>query len=145
MYDAVGKRHSVWLPGDGTAGAHGDLGSLIELGFEFYRMTWQEAEDAEFDQAKRINEHFGKITERAKANVLGGKDSINHPVHYNIHPSGVECIQIVRHMSFNLGNAIKYIWRAGLKPGQTDIQDLEKAAWYIADEIERRKNLGQDV
>jgi hypothetical protein len=74
-------------------------------------------------------------------------DSVNHPSHYNSSPAkceecgkNIECITIVRHMSFNLGNAIKYIWRAGLKPGQTDVQDLEKAVWYLQDEIERRKN-----
>ena len=36
-------------------------------------------------------------------------DPVNHPPHYNGHPSGVECITIVEHMGFNLGNAIKYI------------------------------------
>lgn len=63
-------------------------------------------------------------------------DAVNHPKHYTQHPSGVECIQITRHMGFNLGNAIKYIWRADLKNGA---EDLEKAAWYIADEIKRRR------
>ena len=60
---------------------------------------------------------------------------IDHPPHYNDHPSGVECIQIAEHMTFNLGNAIKYIWRAGLKGRQK--QDLETARWYIEREIER--------
>lgn len=65
------------------------------------------------------------------------KEKVNHPIHYNKHPSGVECITITEHMGFNLGSAIKYIWRADLK-GNT-IEDLEKAAWYINREIERRK------
>jgi hypothetical protein len=65
-------------------------------------------------------------------------DPVNHPRHYLNHPSGVECIQITRHMGFNLGNAIKYIWRADLKNG---LEDLEKAAWYIQDEIAKRKAL----
>ena len=64
---------------------------------------------------------------------------VNHPDHYNKHPSGVECIDIVRHMNFNLGNVIKYLWRAGLKDGNADIQDLEKAKWYLEDEIKRIK------
>ena len=38
------------------------------------------------------------------------KDEVYHPHHYTQQPSGVECIQVVEHMSFNLGNAIKYIW-----------------------------------
>lgn len=66
---------------------------------------------------------------------------VNHPDHYNEHPSGVECIDIVRHMNFNLGNVIKYLWRAGLKDGNTNIQDLEKAKWYLEDEINRIKGV----
>lgn len=62
---------------------------------------------------------------------------INHPKHYTSDPSGVECIEITRHRNFNIGNAIKYLWRAGLKDGNSDIQDLQKAAWYIQDEIKR--------
>lgn len=61
---------------------------------------------------------------------------VKHPSHYTSHPSGVECIQITEHMGFNLGNAIKYIWRADLK--EKPIEDLKKAAFYIAREIERR-------
>ena len=64
-------------------------------------------------------------------------DPVNHPKHYNSHPSGVECIQITEHMPFNVGNAIKYLWRAGEKGSQ--VQDLEKAAWYVAREIARLK------
>lgn len=66
-------------------------------------------------------------------------DSVNHPDHYNAHPSGIECIEIVRHMNFNIGNVIKYLWRAGLKDTAPTIQDLKKAAWYLDDEIKRRE------
>ncbi len=62
-------------------------------------------------------------------------DSVNKPPHYQKHPSGVECITITEHFNFNLGNAIKYIWRSGEK-GKT-VEDLKKAAWYINREIER--------
>jgi hypothetical protein len=62
-------------------------------------------------------------------------DLINHPPHYTSHPSGIECIQITEHMGFNLGNAIKYIWRADLKGNSMD--DLAKARWYITREMER--------
>jgi len=65
-------------------------------------------------------------------------DNVNHPRHYTEHPSGVECIQITEHMSFNLGNAVKYIWRADLKGNQ--IEDLKKAVWYINREIQRISN-----
>ena len=64
-----------------------------------------------------------------------GRDMVNHPPHYTEHPSGVECIQIVEHMNFCRGNAVKYIWRAGEKGDP--IEDLKKARWYIDREIER--------
>jgi hypothetical protein len=60
-------------------------------------------------------------------------DPVNNPKHYTSHPSGVECIEITRHMNFNLGNAVKYIWRAGMKDEY--LQELKKARWYIDDEI----------
>jgi hypothetical protein len=66
-------------------------------------------------------------------------DPVNHPVHYTDHPSGIECIQITEHMNFNLGNAIKYIWRAALKGKQ--MEDLKKAAWYVNREIARLEKL----
>lgn len=66
-------------------------------------------------------------------------DAVNHPKHYTGHPSGVECIVITRHMNFNLGNVVKYVWRAGHKDEAPTIQDLKKAAWYLNDEIERRE------
>lgn len=62
-------------------------------------------------------------------------DLIEHPAHYTAHPSGIECIQITEHMNFCLGNAVKYIWRAGLKTNR--IEDLRKAVWYIEREIAR--------
>lgn len=70
-------------------------------------------------------------------------DKVNHPKYYNSDPSGVECIDIVRHRNFNVGNAIKYLWRAGLKQeadkssDEKQIEDLNKAVWYIIDEIHR--------
>ena len=64
------------------------------------------------------------------------EDPVNHPKHYTSHPSGVECIQITEHMGFNLGNAIKYIWRADEKVNA--IEDLRKARWYIEREISKR-------
>lgn len=70
-------------------------------------------------------------------------DQVNHPKHYTSDPSGIECIDITRHRNFNIGNAIKYLWRAGLKEDKDhklidkQIEDLEKAVWYIVDEIHR--------
>jgi len=64
------------------------------------------------------------------------QDPVNHPKHYTEHPSGIECIQITEHMGFNLGNALKYIWRCDLK--KDAIEDLRKARWYIDREIAKR-------
>lgn len=64
-------------------------------------------------------------------------DMVNHPQHYTSDPSGIECIQVVRHRNYNIGNAIKYLWRAGLKNEEKHIEDLKKAIFYIQDEIKR--------
>lgn len=66
-------------------------------------------------------------------------DAVNHPSHYNEAPSGIECIDVVEHMSFNLGNAVKYLWRAGHK-GKF-VEDLRKAIWYIEREIQRHEKV----
>ncbi|WP_457650948.1 DUF3310 domain-containing protein [Profundibacter sp.] len=62
---------------------------------------------------------------------------VHQPSHYTSHPSGVECIQITRHMNFNMGSAIKYIWRADHKG--KPIEDLQKAINALKDEVARRK------
>lgn len=64
------------------------------------------------------------------------QSKVNHPQHYNRHSSGIECVTIAEGFNFNLGNAIKYIWRAGLK-SDDQREDLQKAAWYINRELER--------
>ena len=89
-----------------------------------------------------------KLLEQCKPKDMKQKeevntDNVNHPKHYTSHPSGVECIEITRHHNFDIGNAIKYLWRAGLKSeeGMEDadkqVEDLNKAIWYIKDEIKR--------
>jgi hypothetical protein len=69
-------------------------------------------------------------------------ESVNHPAHYNASPSGVECITVVEHMTFNVGDAVKYCWRSGLKGRPEElrsvhIEDLKKARWYLDREIQR--------
>lgn len=74
------------------------------------------------------------------------KDNINHPSHYTSHPSGIECIDIAEHHDFCIGNAIKYLWRDGLKSEdgiskkEKQIEDLKKAIWYIKREIKHLSN-----
>jgi hypothetical protein len=63
-------------------------------------------------------------------------DPVNHPSHYTSHPSGVECVDVAEHYGFNIGNAIKYLWRAGLKSADP-VEDLRKAVWYVNREIAR--------
>lgn len=63
-------------------------------------------------------------------------DPVNHPTHYTSY-KGLEVIDLTEQMNFNRGNAVKYICRAGLKNPDTEIEDLEKARWYIAREIAR--------
>ncbi len=75
---------------------------------------------------------------------MSANDPVNHPKHYASDPSGVECIQIVRHRNFNIGNAIKYLWRAGIKNEGTHVQDLHKAIWYISNEIDRLEALKRE-
>ena len=86
----------------------------------------------------------------SKVDYLPGSDNsiidkhVN-PDHYKSHPSGVECIEIARHYVFSIGNVFKYIWRAGLKKDEglsdidKEIEDLEKAKWYLEDRIKELK------
>lgn len=67
--------------------------------------------------------------------------AINHPDHYN---HGIEVIDFIEshELNFNRGNAIKYITRAGLKDKDKEVEDLEKAVWYLQHEIARLKKEG---
>ena len=91
------------------------------------------------DQVLRVR--FPSPTPNIKYMETTIEDKVNHPKHYTSHPSGIECIQITRYYDFDIGNAIKYLWRAGLKKeeGYTDknkeIEDLKKALYYINDKI----------
>lgn len=71
-----------------------------------------------------------------------GFDVVEKPRHYNSHPSGLEAIDLCEHMPFNVGNAVKYLWRAGLKGD--DVEDLKKALWYIKRERERIQLFDQE-
>lgn len=57
-------------------------------------------------------------------------DPVNHPKHYTgAHSEGMECIELVEYMTFCGGNAVKYLWRSGLKGSK--VEDLQKARWYV--------------
>jgi hypothetical protein len=72
-------------------------------------------------------------------------ERVDHPRHYNQHPSGVECIELIEHLPTNLGNAVKYIWRCGLKATETPLRDLQSAYWYTNRELERIELYDLDV
>jgi len=78
---------------------------------------------------------------------IGGtmNDIINHPSHYT--DGKIEVIDFIddKKLNFERGNAIKYICRAGKKDKAKEIEDLQKAAWYINHEIERlqKNSLGK--
>jgi hypothetical protein len=97
-----------------------------------WKLEQSEKNNAEAMAEVALKLSKGKVKQKPKA------DMVNHPPHYTSHPSGVECIQITEHMGFNLGNALKYIWRADLKGSA--VEDLEKAVFYINRELEKRKS-----
>ena len=80
-----------------------------------------------------------KTLRKEEYEVRSNMEHVNHPKHYNSHPNGIECIDVIRHYVCDIANAIKYLWRAGLKTemGMDDIkkeiEDLKKALWYIED------------
>ncbi len=65
-------------------------------------------------------------------------ERVEHPRHYNAHPSKIECIELIEHLPTNFGNAVKYVWRCGLKTTETPLRDLKSARWYVERESERR-------
>jgi len=69
-------------------------------------------------------------------------NGVNHPKHYNLHPAGIEAIDVIEHMTFNIGSAIKYTWRAGLKEGEATLKDIDKALWYLNRERARLVKMG---
>lgn len=71
-------------------------------------------------------------------------DNVNHPSHYT--DGKIEVIDFIEDkcLNFHRGNAVKYIARAGKKDKFKEVEDLEKAAWYINREIERLKRLKEE-
>lgn len=66
----------------------------------------------------------------------GSPETVEHPLHYNWHPRGIECIDVIDAFPWALGEAIKYIWRCGRKGNS--IEQLRKAIFCLEREIERR-------
>lgn len=68
-------------------------------------------------------------------------DNVNHPLHYGGSDNPYEAIKVIEawNLGFCLGNAVKYISRAGKKDKSKEIEDLEKAVWYLQREIDKLK------
>ncbi|WP_084338488.1 DUF3310 domain-containing protein [Actinomadura oligospora] len=106
----------------------------VDEGWEY----WDE--EYSFEECAEGIRH-AKPLERPKADwekrLLAEKnDSVAHPSHYTSHPSGVECINITEHMGFLEGNALKYLWRAGLKTDDPT-EDYRKAIWYLERKVKQ--------
>lgn len=72
-----------------------------------------------------------------------GDEAVHHPSHYG-GDTTYEAIKVIEAwgLGFCLGNTVKYISRAGKKPGQSALKDLEKALWYLTREVENARKKG---
>ena len=73
---------------------------------------------------------------------MDNKEQVNHPGHYGGEMNPYEAIKVIDAwgLGFSLGNAVKYISRAGKKNKEKEIEDLEKSIWYIRHHIETLEN-----
>lgn len=101
-------------------------------------VVWLKAYELDYlqpvEEAARLEEQSGNLPSRELIDVQNSNE-IEHPAHYNAHPSGIETIEITRHETFLRGNILKYVLRAPYKGNE--LQDLLKAQQYLAWEIER--------
>lgn len=139
-------RDGFYIIPDGSTFASGDdFGNMVfrKDGFYFEKGEWKRtATTLDNSVSLGLNIVWKRNNKCADININLGEpsqrcndDNVNHPSHYTTHPSGIECIDITRHHDFAIGNAIKYLWRAGLKDSDNEVQDLKKAIWYIQDKI----------
>lgn len=73
------------------------------------------------------------------------EENVNHPKHYGGNDNIYEAIKVIEawNLGFCLGNTVKYISRAGKKDKDKEIEDLEKASWYLTREIQRLRGDAQ--
>lgn len=109
-------------------------------------MDWfgvDKPKESESDFIKRKSGVYNNIFKEDQTtynigDILENNDPVSHPSHYTRF-KGIEVIQLTEQLNFCRGNAVKYIARAGAKDDSKEIEDLEKARWYIDREIERLK------
>lgn len=92
-------------------------------------------------RSRLINDLFQmkKAMDEVDAEKKLEQDLVNHPPHYKA--GGIETIDFIeaKDLNYRLGNVVKYVSRAGRKPGSDPVKDLEKALWYLQREINVRK------
>ncbi|MEU8948759.1 DUF3310 domain-containing protein [Streptomyces sp. NPDC048489] len=127
MTFSMGDKVKVSKP-KGTAGAlwADREGEIVDVADTNYPYPYE----VQFDSGHTLCFSAEELTPLVN---LVKSDPVNHPAHYTWLPNGVEVIDITKHFSFTLGNALKYIMRAGHK--ENALEDLKKAAWYLAHEI----------
>ena len=124
----------------GVIGEEEYLDEDFEDDYSEYEFGDVEDDEEEYCFSKELERVLnGEFTSNINFDGNNKEEMVNHPKHYNSDLSGVECIEVARYRNFNVGSALKYLWRCGLKNGNSDIQDLEKAVWYLNDEIKSLK------
>lgn len=68
-------------------------------------------------------------------------DNVDHPRHYTGFSNSAQVIDITENLTFNRGNVVKYVARAGRKSAETELEDLKKARFYLSREIERLEKM----
>ena len=99
--------------------------------------SFLEISEYELDKAIKLVQESKELDKAHDTDKL--MDAVNHPAHYN--DGNIEVIDYIedKNLNFNLGNAVKYISRAGKKDKNKEVEDLEKASFYINREISRLK------
>ena len=127
-----------WLFAHGVCNPDPDNGNLVKL---MWGLMDDAVRDAIEDENKKKHwDYMDAVVsacdkfQRASSGVLhldADKDDVNHPAHYTY--GNIEVIDYIEDKGFpyHLGNAVKYISRAGRKDPEKTVEDLQKAAWYI--------------
>lgn len=86
--------------------------------------------------------HYEKGIEALRNKMQNQKDKVNHPEHYGGKDNPYEAIKVIEawDLGFNLGNVVKYVSRAGKKESSKELEDLEKAKWYLDRHISKIKS-----
>jgi len=112
-------------------------GVEVERTLAIYFAAATEDKEKTYSAYRKACQALDKTKEHEAWDKAREQDLVNNPKHYTSHPSGIEAIEVTRWMTYNLGNVVKYVWRSELKGN--NVQDLEKAQFYLNDEIKRLK------